>query len=68
MSKMVGTIGGGNKKHPGEPSGGMSNAKCNVNIPAGSVPTGEAQSSGETRHKNMSSGKVENLSNFPKKK
>lgn len=58
---------GGAHKHPGEASGGMTNAKVSSAIPSGSVPSGEGQSSGVVNHKSMPSDqKVENLSNFPK--
>jgi hypothetical protein len=65
MSKMAGIVSGGAKKHPGEPSGGMSNAKVTVNIPKESAP-GEGMKSGVSRHKN-NPNKVETLNGFPKK-
>lgn len=67
MSKMAGIVSGGAKKHPGQPSGGMSNAKAQVNIPACKPPSSEGMTSGASRNKNNSSG-VENLNSFPKKK
>lgn len=66
---MVGAKGTGVKKHPGEPSAGMSNAKITTSIPNGTPPSGSGQTSGSQAHKQMSAGqKVENLSNFPKKR
>lgn len=65
MSKMAGIVSGGAKKHPGEPSGGMTNAKVTVNIPKEKVPSSDGMSSGAMRHKNNPS-KGENLSGFPK--
>ena len=64
-----GAKGSGAKKHPGEPSAGMSNNKVSPTIPAGSPPSCDGQRSGVVRHGSMpASKKVENLSNFPKKR
>jgi hypothetical protein len=55
------------KVNPGNAPGGMSNTKCNVNIPKDSVPSAEGQSSGYQKHKrDKVQGNVENLNGFPK--
>ena len=65
----AGCMGSGTKKHPGMPSAGMTNAKASSAIPAGSPPSGDGQTSGVVSHKQMPSAKkVEDLSNFPKKR
>lgn len=69
VGKVKGAMGSGIKKHPGEPSGGMSNNKCTVSIPKASVPSGAGQTAGTVNHQNMSSNKkVESLSGFPGKR
>lgn len=57
------------KTNPGEAPGGISNAKCDVNIPKDKVPSAEGQSSGYQKHnRDKMQGHVENLNGFPKKK
>ena len=54
------------KCNPGDAPGGMSNKKCEVNIPSDKVPSSAGQSSGKVKHgRDKFQGKVENLNNFP---
>ncbi len=66
---VAGCMGNGTKKHPGMPSEGMSNSRVSSSIPSANPPSGDGQTSGVVAHKSMPAGKkVENLSNFPKKR
>jgi hypothetical protein len=54
------------KCNPGAAPGGMSNKKCEVNIPKASAPSAGGQSSGYQKHKrDKMQGNVENLKGFP---